>query len=54
MRRWCWNNDFSNKGNNAVAKTTKEAPYENPLDSEYSDYLRIVEENQGTDSESAK
>ena len=42
------------KGNNAVAKTTKEAPYENPLDSEYKDYLRIVEENQDTDSEPGK
>ena len=42
------------KGNNAVAKTTKEAPYENPLDSEYSDYLRIVEENQHPEGENAK
>ncbi len=42
------------KGNNAVAKTTKEAPYDNPLDSEYKDYLRIVEENQDTDSELGK
>ena len=42
------------KGNNAVAKTTKEAPYENPLDSEYKDYLRIVEENKDTDSEPGK
>lgn len=34
------------KGNHAVAKSNKEAPYENPLDSEYTGYLKMIKEGE--------